>query len=405
MVHFSKLLAVAAACLAAPSAAHPGEKHGPQVVKREIYAREALASSAKRALGGCENSLHARELSKRNVARRSHTVQSLREKRGVTTGNVYLFHISKNFLTAPQKWRRNLAALEKWEAVNHNKTGILNYSPATSEYDVFAADTSCILTPTVTDGPYYVWGEVVRENVKEDFYSDGVDIFLEIQYIDINTCKPVPGALVDIWQANATGVYSGISESGNYAADGWDSTYLRGIQQTDQDGVVTFDTIFPGHYEGRATHTHLLTHLNATLLPNNTLEVDTGSVAHIGQLFWNEVLRSAVEDTYPYTTNTQSVTTNAEDMWAKKQADSAYDPFPEYIYLGDHLDDGLFAWIQIGINASADYTDNSYYSIAAYYDADGGHENSDSSAMGSGSAPSGTNNTVPSASASPSTAA
>ena len=185
---------------------------------------------------------------------------------------------------------------------------------------------------------------------------------------------------------------SGISESGNYAADGWDSTYLRGIQQTDRDGVATFESIFPGHYEGRATHTHLLTHLNATLLPNKTLEVGTGSVAHIGQLFWNEVLRSAVEDTYPYNTNTQSITTNAEDMWSIEQADSAYDPFPEYIYLGDDLDDGLFAWIQIGINATADYTDNSYYSIAAYHDADGGHQNSDSSfagGSGGGGAPSG----------------
>jgi protocatechuate 3,4-dioxygenase beta subunit len=47
----------------------------------------------------------------------------------------------------------------------------------------------------------------MRQNVKEEKYSDGVDVFLEVQYIDINTCRPVPGALVDIWQANATGVY------------------------------------------------------------------------------------------------------------------------------------------------------------------------------------------------------
>jgi hypothetical protein len=197
---------------------------------------------------------------------------------------------------------------------------------------------------------------------------------------------------------------SGISTSGNYAADGWDSTYLRGIQQTDRDGVVEFETIFPGHYDGRATHTHLLTHLNATLLPNKTLEVGTGSVAHIGQLFWNEVLRSAVEDTYPYNTNTQDITTNADDMWSVLQADSAYDPFPEYIYLGDNLDDGLFAWIQIGLNATADYTDNSYCSVAAYLEADGGHQNSDSvvgGGSGASGAPSGTNSTMPSAISSP----
>ncbi|CEJ57876.1 hypothetical protein PMG11_06554 [Penicillium brasilianum] len=381
MVQLSKVLAIAAACLASPVVAHPGEKHDPHVIKREIHARDAMAAAAKRSLGGCESSLHARELHKRSVARRARTVNQLRQKRGITAN--------------PQKWRRNLAQLEEWEAIDHNKTDILNYSPATPESIIFSANTSCILTPTVTDGPYYVWGEVIRKNVKEEKYSDGVDIFLEVQYIDINTCRPVQGALVDIWNANATGVYSGISTTGNYAADGWDSTYLRGIQQTNRDGVVEFETIFPGHYDDRATHTHLLTHLNATILPNKTLEVGTGSVAHIGQLFWNEVLRSAVEETYPYNTNTQSITSNEDDMWSVLQADSSYDPFPEYIYLGDSLEDGLFAWIQIGLNATADYTDNSYYSIAAYLEADGGHEVSDS-AVGGGSASDGGNGTAPS---------
>lgn len=187
--------------------------------------------------------------------------------------------------------------------------------------------------------------------------------------------------------------YSGISVSGNYAAGGWNSTYLRGIQSTDRDGVVSFETIFPGHYDGRATHTHLLAHMNVTANANGTLAVATGTVTHIGQLFWNEVLRSAVEDTYPYNTNTQAITTNADDMWSIVQAANDYDPFPEYLYLGDSITDGLFAWIQIGVNTSADYTDDDYYSIAAYYEADGGHENTESSGIGGGS---GGNGTVPS---------
>ena len=171
---------------------------------------------------------------------------------------------------------------------------------------------------------------------------------------------------------------SGISTSGNYAAGGYNSTYLRGIQQTDPNGVVQFDTIFPGHYSGRAIHTHLLTHMNAKILPNKTLEVGTGTVAQIGQLFWPEDLRSAVEATYPYNTNTQDIVSNDDDMWSVKQASSAYDPFPQYVYLGDRIEQGLFAWIQIGVNASSDYTNNEYYNIAAYRDANGGHENSDS---------------------------
>lgn len=86
MVQLSKALAVAAACLAATVVAHPGEKHDPHVLKREIHARDAMAAAGKRSLGGCESTLHARELAKRNVARRAHTVQKLRQKRGITSG-------------------------------------------------------------------------------------------------------------------------------------------------------------------------------------------------------------------------------------------------------------------------------------------------------------------------------
>ncbi|KAL3480842.1 Intradiol ring-cleavage dioxygenase [Aspergillus californicus] len=367
-MRFTGFLTLTAATLAL---AHPGEKHDPAAIKREIRARDAQAIRARASLDSCSASDAAVQLNQRNVARRAQTTRELRQRRGITAN--------------PQKWRRDLAALEVWEAIDHNKTSILNYSPNTPDEVIFGGNTSAILTPTVTDGPYYVWGEITRQNVKEELYCDGVDLYLEVQYIDINTCKPVPGAFVDIWNANATGVYSGIVATGNEASDGWDSTYLRGIQETNEDGVVSFETIFPGHYDDRAIHTHLLTHLNSSVNRNNgTLEVGTGSVAHIGQLFWNEVLRSAVEDSYPYSTNTQSITSNADDMWSIEQASDEYDPFPEYIYLGNGVEDGLYAWIQIGINASADYTDNSYYSIAAYYDEFGGHENTDSAAVGGG---------------------
>jgi hypothetical protein len=73
-------------------------------------------------------------------------------------------------------------------------------------------------------------------------------------------------------------------------------------------------------------------------------------------------------------TNTQAVTTNADDMWSIVQAENDYDPFPEFMYLGDDITDGLLAWIQVGINVTADYTDDSYYSVAAVLQADGGHE-------------------------------
>ncbi|KAH8202842.1 hypothetical protein TruAng_003005 [Truncatella angustata] len=395
MVTFSK---IAVAALAGFATAHPGEKHDEHKMKREIVARDNAARLGARSLAQCGNSAYAQTLKARSIQRRAEKVKALRQKRGIE-GDA-------------RSNKRDLAALQAWEAVNHNHTGAYNYDMFTPLEEVFDANTSCILAPEVTDGPYYVVGEYMRSNVKESEWSEGVDVFLEIQYIDVNTCEPIPAVAVDIWNCNATGIYSGIYTSGNYADGGLNSTYLRGIQLTDHDGVASFETIFPGHYDGRAVHTHLLAHTNASVQSNGTISVWEAPVAHIGQLFWDDDLRAEVEATYPYTENTQALTTNDEDMWSIVQADESYNPLPEYLYLGPSIEDGLFAWIQIGINGSADYTDDEYYGVAAYIDEEGGHstgytvgggDGGDGGAGGNGTAPSGSfSGAVPTGTASPS---
>lgn len=115
-------------------------------------------------------------------------------------------------------------------------------------------------------------------------------------------------------------------------------------------------------------------------------------VSHIGQLFWPDDLIAEVEATYPYNTNTVTLTSNDEDQWSIVQADASYDPIPQYLYLGDDISDGLFAWIQIGINSSADYSTSSYYGVAAYLDKDGGHSTGytiGGGGQGNGTTPSG----------------
>ncbi|RYP93691.1 hypothetical protein DL770_000222 [Monosporascus sp. CRB-9-2] len=381
MVAFSKLTIAAFAAFAGYALAHPGEHHDAAHMKREIVARDFAAQVGARSLSACSSKTHARSLSQRSIMRRAQKVNNLRKKRGIT---------------APaRKNKRDLEDLQKWEAINHNMSSTLEHDMFTPLEDVFGANTSCILAPEVTDGPYYVVGEFMRSNVKESRWSDGVDLFLEVQYIDTNTCEPIPAVAVDIWNCNATGTYSGISTSGNYAEGGLNSTYLRGIQLTDHDGVATFETIFPGHYSGRAVHTHILAHTNARVQSNGTISVWDAPVAHIGQLFWPDDLREEVEATYPYTLNTQPLTTNDEDMWSIVAADESFDPIPQFVYLGDSIQDGLFAWIQIGINGSADYTDDDYYSIAGYIDAEGGHSTG-SQVGGGGEGGPGGNGTMPS---------
>ncbi|KAF2625776.1 aromatic compound dioxygenase [Macroventuria anomochaeta] len=366
MVNFASILsgAVAASSLIGCAVAHPGEKHDMAHVKRQIDARQLRAAAAKRSLESCQDSLQHRSLMQRSHARRSEALSALRQKRGIN-GN-------------SKKFRRDLALLQEFEAINHNQTGVLDYSPNTDVSTIFAANTSCILTPEVTDGPYYVNGELIRKDVKEG--QQGIDLYLEVQYVDITTCQPVPELFVDVWNCNATGYYSGV-ESGQ---GGLNTTFLRGIQETDEDGVVAFETIFPGHYDGRAIHTHLLTKSNVTVRENQTTQ--DGAVTHIGQLFWPEELRSEVEATSPYNENTQAITSNDDDMWSIVQAENDYDPLPQFVYVGGDITDGLFAWIQIGVNASADYTDDDYYNVAATYQAGGGVANADSGMVGGGGA-------------------
>lgn len=247
-------------------------------------------------------------------------------------------------------------------------TGKYHFNPHTPAKVIFGSKPSCILTPEDIGGPYYVLGEHFRSNVIET--QRGIPMYLETQFVDIATCKPATDLLIEIWACNATGVYSGVSEAGQ---GGLNSTFLRGVQKTDFDGVTKFETNFPGHYSGRANHQHVISHSDAKILPNGTFT--GGRVSHVGQLFFDEKLIEAIEKTNPYSLNTIPRTPNDYDMWNAASATADYDPFPDYIMLGDRLQDGLFVWKTIGVNVSADWT--SVLPNAAYLAADGGHNNPD----------------------------
>lgn len=85
-------------------------------------------------------------------------------------------------------------------------------------------------------------GEYIRRNIIEE--QAGVDIVLDYQVIDVDTCEPVPNVYLEIWHCNATGVYSGVVASGNGVSSdetNIDNTFLRGIQKTNTDGVAQFE--------------------------------------------------------------------------------------------------------------------------------------------------------------------
>jgi hypothetical protein len=89
MVYFSKIAgAVAAACLASSVVAHPGEHHDAAHMKREIKARNQMASAAKRSIDTCSGSLKARQLNARSAARRAEVARDIRAKRNIQTSKI-----------------------------------------------------------------------------------------------------------------------------------------------------------------------------------------------------------------------------------------------------------------------------------------------------------------------------
>lgn len=129
---------------------------------------------------------------------------------------------------------------------------------------------------------------------------------------------------------------------------------MRGVQKTDADGAVHFETIFPGHYEGRAIHIHVMSHMSATALPNNTI-IDAHAT-HVGQMYFDQELIDKIEELAPYKDNEQPRTPNSEDMLLQWDLQAGGYPFMQYKLVGDKLEDGILAWLSFGINATENKT-------------------------------------------------
>jgi protocatechuate 3,4-dioxygenase beta subunit len=96
--------------------------------------------------------------------------------------------------------------------------------------------------------------------------QSGVPLWLDIGVLDMATCEPLPNVLLDFWHCNATGSYSsftGLSPNIDFIqllsdlnitdydlgvtdlhTD--DTTFLRGMWPTNNNGVMEIKTIFPG---------------------------------------------------------------------------------------------------------------------------------------------------------------
>lgn len=95
-----------------------------------------------------------------------------------------------------------------------------------------------------------------------------------------------------------------------------------------------------------------MTHHNQTILPNST--ISGGSVSHVGQIFFDQSLIEEVTKTEPYASNKQDHMLNKQDFIMAAGTQNKADNVVQYVLIGDKLEDGLFAWINFGIDVQND---------------------------------------------------
>jgi protocatechuate 3,4-dioxygenase beta subunit len=127
-------------------------------------------------------------------------------------------------------------------------------STSTSTTTTGSTNAVCAVTPTETAGPYPSLTDIFRSDIRDG--KTGTLLTLTVKVVNVTAaCEAVANANVEVWHCDSAGNYS---EYGAQTAQ----TYLRGIQTTNGNGEVTFTTIYPGWYQGRATHIHLEVTIN-----------------------------------------------------------------------------------------------------------------------------------------------
>src|SRR5579883_3511040 len=196
---------------------------------------------------------------------------------------------------------------------------------------------ACSLTPEQEEGPFYVAGQMLRQDVTNG--KAGVPLRLRLTVQASTSCKPLANASVDIWHADATG---------NYSSGSGDQLFLRGTQLTDASGAVEFNTIYPGWYQGRAVHIHMKVHIGGTA----ATVYNGGHVAHTGQMFFAEDVSNQVYKLAPYSSHTGRRTLQSQDGVFDNENGSSCIASLTPLKPGS-VADGYMAAVTLGVNPNA----------------------------------------------------
>ncbi len=200
--------------------------------------------------------------------------------------------------------------------------------------DPFSTSASmCRVYPEQTLGPCYADSPAMREDISDG--APGLPTRLSFLVVQADGCTPVPGATVDIWHSGFDGVYSAFG-SGVCNPDSLDvanEMFCRGVQMTNEKGLATFLTIFPGWYSGRSVHIHFTIRVN-------------GMGEATSQLYFEDDLTTEIQAQGEYKPRGMRPTTNANDFIFRSGGGSAEDVTMSTAKLADG---SLHAWKVIAI--------------------------------------------------------
>jgi len=167
---------------------------------------------------------------------------------------------------------------------------------------------SCVVRPASTQGPYYVDERLDRSDIRSDPSDHTVRagallaLALNVSTIAKGRCSPLDGAVVDIWQCDAEGVYSDAKDPRYFDTTG--KKFLRGYQVTGKDGVAKFVTIYPGWYPQRTPHIHYKI---------RSPESARSPYEFVGQMYFDEGLSDRIYASPPYAGRGKRTVSNLTD--------------------------------------------------------------------------------------------
>lgn len=137
------------------------------------------------------------------------------------------------------------------------KNDVTTDETTTGDTDGTSSNT-CAVAPSETEGPFPTKNPSAfeRSDIRDDRTGYTLAVNITIGQVS-KSCAALADAIVDIWHCDAEGNYSEYGGTQMQSTNYTSVHFLRGRQTTDSSGLVTFTTIFPGWYQGRATHIHV----------------------------------------------------------------------------------------------------------------------------------------------------